>query len=473
MTPTRPAIGEDAETFARLFTLAPEDLELIAGVRGAGPRLGFALQLAWARARRVLVADPRTLPPALVKFIAAQLAVPPEALAHNQRGPRTRAMDTFLIRSYLQLRAFQPEDAERLKVFLRERAAHTGNAAALLDLADDWMQSERLLRPSGATIIERLVCAARHEAEEALFAQIAGQLKLAERAQLDELCATDQGDSPRMTLAAPGKHPTGPVIEADCKRLWQARAFLPAAIDWGEITTNRRRQWATVVRRQNGQALRRHPPEKRYTLLAAFLQVRAEDLTDAIVEMIDVLVARAFKESEKALRQSQDEEGRTLAASARDIDAVLDVLLDDNVPAEQVRTEAFRRVPRDRLLQLAKQREARDQTQAAALFKQLQYRLPSLRTFMPAVVNSLVFASPRAENELLVALAMLKAFYQDRKRPLPADAPRGFVPQRWSRIVAPGGTIDSPKWELCLLAAVRQALRAGELTVAGSRRYTP
>lgn len=38
-------------------------------------------------------------------------------------------------------------------------------------------------------------------------------------------------------------------------------------------------------------------------------------------------------------------------------------------------------------------------------------------------------------------------------------------------MTGPGGT-DRRAWELCLLAEVRAAVRAGELTVAGSRRYT-
>ncbi len=56
---------------------------------------------------------------------------------------------------------------------------------------------------------------------------------------------------------------------------------------------------------------------------------------------------------------------------------------------------------------------------------------------------------------------------------MPADAPRGFIPARWQKAVEGPAGVDRRAWELCLLGEIRGALRAGELTVVGSRRYTP
>ena len=44
-----------------------------------------------------------------------------------------------------------------------------------------------------------------------------------------------------------------------------------------------------------------------------------------------------------------------------------------------------------------------------------------------------------------------------------------FVPPGRTAVVGPHG-VDRRAWELCLLAEVRGALRAGELTVVGQQR---
>jgi hypothetical protein len=80
-------------------------------------------------------------------------------------------------------------------------------------------------------------------------------------------------------LVVPSTQASAPAIKRACQRLEQVRALLPAHLDWGAITSNRRRQGAALVRRQSAQALRRYPPAKRYTLLLAFLSVRGEELT--------------------------------------------------------------------------------------------------------------------------------------------------------------------------------------------------
>ncbi|MGH2688710.1 MAG: Tn3 family transposase [Actinomycetota bacterium] len=59
------------------------------------------------------------------------------------------------------------------------------------------------------------------------------------------------------------------------------------------------------------------------------------------------------------------------------------------------------------------------------------------------------------------------------RRKVPAGAPVTFVPRRWAAIVTDAGDVDRRAWELSLVSEMRAALRAGDLTVEGSRRYTP
>lgn len=158
-SPTHPR-GDETQELRRFYTLNPEDIALIDEVRGDAHRLALALTLVWARAERVMIADPTVLPPAVIAFVSAQLSLSPAVLEWYRRSPisrssTTRAADAATIREHLGLRTFGQGDAMRLRNFLHAKVANTGNSAALLDAAEEWILHERLLRPSGETTIER------------------------------------------------------------------------------------------------------------------------------------------------------------------------------------------------------------------------------------------------------------------------------------------------------------------------------
>jgi len=70
---------------------------------------------------------------------------------------------------------------------MQANTGNTGNTAALLVAAEDWLLHEELPRPAGETTIERLMYAAHAEAEEALFAALAGRLTSDQGTALDAL----------------------------------------------------------------------------------------------------------------------------------------------------------------------------------------------------------------------------------------------------------------------------------------------
>ncbi|WUI32705.1 Tn3 family transposase [Nocardia sp. NBC_00416] len=120
----------------------------------------------------------------------------------------------------------------------------------------------------------------------------------------------------------------------------------------------------------------------------------------------------------------------------------------------------------------AKPRLPRDHGHLAALDSSYNY----LRQFTPAVLSTVGFAGGTAASELLIAVAMLRELNATGRRKVFEEAPTGFVPAKWR------GYLDAARksgsttayrhyWELCVLLALRDGLRSGDVYVPGSRRY--
>jgi TnpA family transposase len=80
----------DEREIVRHYTLSDEDLAVVAGERGDHNRIGFALTLCYLRLPGRALGIGETPPLPLIRFVAKQLGVEPEAFAAYARRDQTR-----------------------------------------------------------------------------------------------------------------------------------------------------------------------------------------------------------------------------------------------------------------------------------------------------------------------------------------------------------------------------------------------
>jgi hypothetical protein len=99
---------------------------------------------------------------------------------------------------------------------------------------------------------------------------------------------------------------------------------------------------------------------------------------------------------------------------------------------------------------------------------------PAVRRWAPLFLASFTFKAAPSAEPLLDAITTLRRMNADSRTELPSKLPTAFVRRRWRAYIFPDGTrgrVDRRFYELCVLAELRDRLRAGDIWVVGSRHY--
>ena len=151
--------------------------------------------------------------------------------------------------------------------------------------------------------------------------------------------------------------------------------------------------------------------------------------------------------------------------------AAVDILL-DSASARENRL--------DRLYQQIDEQNLREAVMSCRYFKRLEERgyldelcarYAPLRRYLPTFFG-LPFQAEIGSEPLLAAIDLVRRLDSDELKALPVDAPCDFVPAAWrAALEGEDGSLERNIWEIALGLAVRDALRAGDLNLAESRRH--
>jgi len=223
--------------------------------------------------------------------------------------------------------------------------------------------------------------------------------------------------------------------------------------------------------------LRAHPKEVRAALMAALLWSRGREITDSLVELLLQLVHRIGARAERRVE-------RELLADLKRVNGKTSILFRMaeaavGRPEGTVREVLFPVVGEGTLKDLVKESKSAGPTFRLNVHSRLvaSYR-GHYRRMLPPILEALAFRSNNAAHRPVVeALSVLRRNAGSPARSYAAeeDVPlEGVVPPAWEDlVVSRNGSlrVDRVGYEVCVLNALRDALRRREVWVVGADRY--
>jgi TnpA family transposase len=215
------------------------------------------------------------------------------------------------------------------------------------------------------------------------------------------------------------------------------------------------------------------PEERRYPLLVAFLHQSLVDVADETIDQFDRRLAEAYARAKHDLEEFRSSVVQTTNETVRLFGELARVVLDPTVRDAQLRHAIYRQIPAARLQKAVEEstKIARPADDSGLDFLRKQYG--HLRRFVPAFLGAFSFRSNINPDPLLEAVELLCRLSKRRGRNLPRRTDVAFVPSKWQPyVVDEQGRIDRAYFELCALSELRAALRAGDVWLESSRRYS-
>ena len=454
------------------YTLSAEDVELVGRRYGPANRLGLAAQIALMRHPGFGLQPEIGLPDVILQYLAAQLFVDPSSFSAYGQRAQTRTDHADLVARYLGIRPFRRGDLALALNLAAQAAEYTDRGEPIVRALMVGLKGERFILPSGDTL-ERAGLAGRARARKAAAAAIVEGLSSAELTRLDELVINnpDFGMTPLAWLRNFEEARTAANINGLLERLRYVRGIGIHPVVGGAIPELRFAQFV----REGGVApaflLSDYSVNRRRaTLTAAVIDLEAR-LADAAIQMFDRLIGgmftRARRGRERRYQDSIQSVGQLMRLFGATITALDEAVQNGGDPLELI-DEA---VGWHRLVAAKAQVDALADLAGEDALVTATERYATLRRFSPAFLDAFTFKASGTGTALIKAIDVIRDANTRKSRDLPDGVPLPFPNRQWKRLITESGRIDRRRYEIAIMATLRDRLRAGDVWIEGTRNY--
>ena len=460
----------DRRALIRHYTLSPADLALIRRSRGDHHRLGYALMLCYLRHPGRPLRAGETPPAELVSFVADQINV--FSSEFEQYSEPNRQRHSVSLQGIFGLRPFEVRHGNSLAKWLLPQAIENDR---LFDLAAATVEECRrrgIIVPAPATL-ERICREVRHKAHREIQRRLTAGLSTEQRHGLDALTERrlETNQSWLAWLRQMPESAKSASMLGLIERLNHVRAIGIDPARGHLVHQARLAQLAREAGRTTVQHIAEYERQRRHASLTAVVLDLAPSLTDHAIDLFDRLVGAMFRKAEGRHARTFQADGRAINEKVR-LYAKIGAAL---ILARDGQGDAFAAIdhviPWERFCTTVAEAQTLARPEEFDPYQMLTVHYAGVRRWAPAFLEAFTFQNVAAAAPLMRAIEVLREMNRAGTSTLPKSAPTAFVRQRWARHVLPGNVINRRYYELCVLAELRDRLRAGDVWVSGSRQY--
>src|SRR5271166_4431601 len=466
----------DQRELVRHYTLSDADITAIRRCRGDHNRLGHALMLCYLRYPGRPLQPGERPPEPLIAFVAEQLDVLPESIDQYLAAERNRRCHSTELQDRLRLRPFGPRPAAALATWLLPRAVEDERLVHLAGLVLEECRGRRIILP-GPAALERLCIEVRHQARRDVHRRLTDGLSAEQRRRLDALTQRREAggqETSQTWLTWLRQMPQAAKPAAMLGLIERLEHVRGIGIEPGRghhVHQARLARLAREAGRTTVQHVAGYERQRRHATLVATSIELAASLTDQAIDLFDRLVGAMFRKAEGRHARAFQSDARAINEKVRlyaRVGAALIAARDGKQDAYGAITAV---IPWERFRATVAEAETLARPQEFDVYQKLGEHYAGIRRWSPAFLDTFQFESVPASASLMRAIEVLREANRTSAATLPESAPTAFVRRRWAPYVLPGGAIDRRHYELCVLAELRDRLRAGDVWVVGSQQY--
>ena len=469
-------IPEDEWILGTYFTFSKRDLEIVNKRRREENRLGFAVQLAVLRYPGWPYTHIKSIPDSVIQYISKQIGVSPSSLDHYPQRENTLWDHLKEIRSEYDFVTFTLSEYRMTFKYLHQLALENGDAIHLLHECIDFLRKNKIILPA-ITTLERMVWEARAMAEKKLFNTVSKSLTNEQKEKLEGIITSQHPSESNKTilgwLKEPPGHPSPETFLKIIERLEYIRGMDLETVQISHLHRNRLLQLSRLGSRYEPYAFRDFQENKRYSILTIYLLQLTQELTDKAFEIHDRQILSLLSKGRKAQEEIQKQNGKKLNEKVIHFTNIGQAL----IKAREEKLDVFKVL--ESVIEwntfVSSVEEAQELARPADYdyLDLLQKRFYSLRKYTPTLLRVLEFHSTKANEPLLQAVEIIRGMNESGKRKVPDDSPVDFISKRWKRHLYgdDGTTINRHYYEMAVLTELREHVRAGDVSIVGSRQY--
>ena len=469
-------IPEDEWVLGTYYTFSKRDLEIINKRRREENRLGFAVQLAVLRYPGWPYTHIKSIPDSVIHYISKQIGATSSSLSLYPQRENTLWDHLKEIRSEYDFVTFTLKEYRMAFKHLHQLALENGDAIHLLHECIDFLRKNKIILPA-ITTLERMVWEARAMAEKKLFNTVNQSLTNEQKEKLEEIITSQHPSESNKTilgwLKEPPGHPSPETFLKVIERLEYIRGMELETVQISHLHRNRLLQLSRLGSRYEPYAFRDFQENKRYSILTVYLLHLTQELTDKAFEIHDRQILSLLSKGRKAQEEIQKQNGKKLNEKVIHFTNIGQAL----IKAKEEKLDVFEVL--ESVIEwnsfVSSVEEAQELARPADYdyLDLLQKRFYSLRKYTPTLLRVLEFHSTKANEPLLQAVEIIRGMNESGKRKVPDDSPVDFISKRWKKHLYEddGTTINRHYYEMAVLTELREHVRAGDVSIVGSRQY--